>query len=361
MEQRTDVELKSRQQKAALLSQIGKRWVPLFILLEIIFFSLSTTGFFSIDTAQMILFYGTEIFFLGTAELFVIITGGIDLSVGFVMGFATVIASKLMVAFGALGFSPLASVLAASVLTVFIGLLPGFMNGWLVAQLRVPAFIATFSMLGITRGISELLLAGSPAKNLPPLAGDIGNGYLLFISKGGVFSFFKRPEVPRGQYVWSLIPVIVVLAFIFILIFAFILKRTRFGQHIYAIGGNKEAAERAGINVKRDLIKVYMISSLFATLAGLAYTFKYITGKADAGSGMLLDGIAAVVIGGASMNGGSGSVWRTILGCTVIAVLETGLRIMNLQTFTTYVVVGVILIMAVIVDQSLPNFHRSEG
>ncbi|GAB1484876.1 ribose ABC transporter permease [Treponema sp.] len=315
----------------------------------------------NIDTAQMILFYGTEVFLLGTAELFVIITGGIDLSVGFVMGFATVIASKLMVLFINLGFSPLGSVAAASVLTLLIGLLPGLVNGWLVAQLKVPAFIATFSMLGVTRGVSELLLDGSPAKNLPSLAGNIGNGFVLFITKAGKISFFSRPEVPRGEYVWALFPLIVILSFVFIAIFAFILKRTRFGMHVYAIGGNKEAAERAGINVRKDLIKVYMISSFFASLAGLAYTFKYITGKADAGSGMLLNGIAAVVIGGAAMSGGSGSVWRTILGCMIVAILETGLRIMNLQTFTTYIVVGVILIMAVIVDQLFPNIKGSEA
>jgi len=347
--------------KKALLAKLGSRWVLVFIVLELVFFSLSTTGFLSIDTAQMILFYGTEVFLLGTAELFVIITGGIDLSVGFVMGFATVIASKLMATFVNLGLSPLESVLASSILTLLIGLLPGLMNGWLVARLKVPAFIATFSMLGITRGFSELLLAGSPAKNLPALAGNIGNGYLLFITKRGGISFFNRPEVPRGEYVWAIVPVIVVLGFVFIAVFAFILNRTKFGQHIYAIGGNKEAAERAGINVRRDLIKVYMISSLFASLAGLAYTFKYITGKADAGSGMLLNGIAAVVIGGASMNGGSGSVWRTVLGCLVIAILETGLRIMNLQTFTTYIVIGFILIMAVIVDQLFLNSKRAEG
>jgi len=345
----------------SLLAALGSRWVLIFIALEILFFSLSTTGFLNVDTAQMILFYGTEVFLLGTAELFVIITGGIDLSVGFVMGFATVVASKLMVFFINIGLSPLESVAAASVVTLLIGLLPGLVNGALVAHLRVPAFIATFSMLGVTRGISELLLDGSPAKNLPGLAGDIGNGFLLFITQTGKLSFFKRPEVPRGQYVWSLFPVIVILSFVFIAIFAFILKRTRFGMHVYAIGGNKEAAERAGINVKRDLIKVYMISSFFASLAGLAYTFKYITGKADAGSGMLLNGIAAVVIGGAAMSGGSGSVWRTIMGCMVVAILETGLRIMNLQTFTTYIVVGVILIMAVIVDQLFPNIKGSEA
>jgi ribose transport system permease protein len=113
----------------------------------------------------------------------------------------------------------------------------------------------------------------------------------------------------------------------------------KFGRHLYAIGGNIDAAIRSGINVKRDLIKAYVISSLFASLAGLSYVMKYITGKPDAGANMLLEAIAAVVIGGASMAGGSGTVGRTILGALVIAILETGLRIIGMQTFMTYILV----------------------
>jgi ribose/xylose/arabinose/galactoside ABC-type transport system permease subunit len=340
------------------LAALGKNWVLMFIFLELIVFSLVTRAFFSIETAQLILFNGTEVFLLAIAELFVIITGGIDLSVGFVMGFATVVSSKLMVAFAGAGLSPFESILAASVATLLIGLLPGLVNGWLVAYLRVPAFIATFSMLGVTHGISELLTQGIPAKNLPGLAGDIGNGSFLYIPPSGILSFFKPPEVARGQHVWAIVPNMVVFAFFFIAIFAFILRRMKFGRHIYAIGGNLDAAIRSGINVKHDLVKVYVVASLFASLAGISYVMKYITGKPDAGANMLLEAIAAVVIGGASMAGGSGSVGRTIFGALVIAILETGLRIIGLQTFTTYILVGVILIMAVIIDQVFPKISR---
>jgi ribose/xylose/arabinose/galactoside ABC-type transport system permease subunit len=337
---------------------LGRNWIFVFIVIQLAFFSLAAPSFFHLDTAQMILFNGTEVFLLGMAELFVIITGGIDLSVGFIMGFATVISSKLMVLFSGLGLSPLESILAASLITMLVGLLPGLVNGWLVAYLRVPAFIATFSMLGVTHGISELLTQGIPAKNLPALAGDIGNGSLLYVAPGGIVSFFNRPRVARGQYVAAIIPDMVVFAFFFIAIFAFILKRMKFGRHIYAIGGNIDAAIRLGINVKRDLVKVYVVSSVFASLAGISYVMKYITGKPDAGANMLLEAIAAVVIGGAAMSGGSGSAGKTILGALVIAILETGLRIIGLQTFTTYILVGVILILAVIIDQVFPNLNR---
>jgi ribose transport system permease protein len=344
--------------RGTALSSLGKNWITIFIVIQVLVFSLVTRAFFSFDTAQLILFNGTEIFLLAIAELFVIITGGIDLSVGFVMGFATVVSSKIVVALASAGLSPFGSILLGSILTIVIGLLPGLVNGWLVAYLRVPAFIATFSMLGVTHGISELLTQGVHAKNLPSLAGDIGNGSFLYIPPSGVWSFFKSPEVARGEHVWAIIPNMVVFSFFFIIIFAFILKRTKFGRHIYAIGGNMDAAIRSGINVKRDLVKVYVVSSLFASLAGISYVMKYITGKPDAGSNMLLGAIAAVVIGGASMAGGSGTVGRTILGALVIAILETGLRIIGLQTFTTYILIGVILIMAVIIDQLFPNFNR---
>jgi len=337
---------------------LGRNWVLIFIFLELLVFSLANKAFCSIETVQLILFNGTEVFLLAIAELFVIITGGIDHSVGFVMGFATVVASKSIVALSGAGLPPFASILLGSLLTVLIGLLPGFVNGWLVAYLRVPAFIATFAMLGVTHGVSELLTQGIPAKNLPSLAGDIGNGSFLYIPPSGVWSFFVRPQVERGQHVWAIIPNMVVFSFFFIALFAFILKRTRFGRHLYAIGGNMDAAIRSGINVKHDLVKTYVVSSLFASLAGITYVMKYITGKPDAGANMVLEAIAAVVIGGASMAGGSGSVGRTVLGALIIAVLETGLRIMGLQTFTTYILVGVILILAVVIEQAFPNFKR---
>ncbi|PKL27795.1 MAG: hypothetical protein CVV46_09945 [Spirochaetae bacterium HGW-Spirochaetae-2] len=346
------------QRKRNALGTIGRNWVLVFLALEFGYFAVLTRGFASLHIVQMILFYGTEVFLLATAELFVIITGGIDLSVGYVLGFATVISSKLMVVFASRGLSPLGAIVTSILITLCIGLIPGFVNGVLVAKLRVPPFIATFSMLGVCQGVSELLMQGIPAKNLPPLAGTIGNGHFLYIVPGSGISFMQRPDVARGVRVIEIIPNAVVFALIFIAIFAFILTKTRFGQHIYAIGGNIDAASRAGIDVKKHIIGVYMISSFFASLAGIIYVMKYITGKADAGAASLLDAIAAVVIGGASMFGGSGTVWRTILGCLVIATLETGLRMRGTPTFDKYILVGVILIFTVVIERFFPDFKR---
>ena len=341
--------------------QLGNNWAIIFLILGAILFSIISPGFLSFNGIQVILINSPFILLLGLAETFVIITGGIDLSVGFVMGFASVVSAKLIALLVEMGMNDLFSILVGIVITLVIGIIPGFVNGILVGRLKVPSFIATFSMLGITHGVSELLIKGVVAKNLPVLAGKIGNGSLIYIVPGKTVSFFIKPVIQRGVHLIEIFPIVFLIPFIFILISAFILKRTKFGQHTYAVGGNIDAAIRAGINVKTHLVKIYMLSSFLATVAGILYVLRYITGKADAGTGFLLDGIVAVVIGGASLYGGIGSVWKTILGCFIILVLENGLRMLGFPTFYKYILVGIVLIFAVLVDKLFPELiHKEE-
>ncbi len=335
--------------------KIGRQWALVFLFLEFIFFSFMARGFFTLNAFQIIFFFGTAVLLMATAELFVIITGGIDLSVGYVMGLSTIISAKLVAGFSLLGINPIFSIILGILITLFLGLIPGLINGYLISRLKVPPFIATFSMLGISHGISELLIAKKAAKNIPHLANIIGNGHFFYFVKGGGYSFFTRPEVARGVKVYEVLPNVVVLTFIFIAVFAFVLSKTKFGQHTYAIGGNEDAAIRSGIDAKWHITKIYMLSSFLASLAGVLYMLKYVTGKADAGASLLLESIAAVVIGGASLYGGKGTVWRTILGAVIISVLETGLRILGIPTFDKYIIVGTILISAVLIDQFFPE------
>ena len=346
--------------KKDFLLRVGSQWAIRFLVIEFIFFSIVARGFFAINTVQIIFFFGTAVFLMGTAELFVIITGGIDLSVGYVMGFASIVSAKTIAWLSQTGVNPIISIIAGISFTLIIGLIPGYINGTIISQLKVPPFIATFAMLGISHGLSELIVQDRAAKNLPYIASAIGNGHFIYIVPGGGITFFSRPEVARGVRVIALIPNIVVIAFLVIAVFSFILKRTRFGQHTYAIGGNEDAAIRSGINIKKHITKIYMLSSFLASLAGVIYTLKYITGKADAGAASLLDSIAAVVIGGASLYGGKGTVWKTVLGGTIIAVLETGLRVMGIPTFDKYIIVGIILVFAVLIDQIFPEVTYEE-
>ncbi|HYW85171.1 MAG TPA: ABC transporter permease, partial [Spirochaetia bacterium] len=348
--------------RTGLASFLGQRWAFVFLLLELVLFSFLGGGFFSLNGFQIILFYSTTLALLATAQTFVIVSGGpgIDLSVGFVMGFATVVSAKLAAGFDRMGLAPEVSLLLAILITLALGLLPGFVNGMLVARLKVPPFLATFAVQGITYGAALLLSSGSAAINVPNLANVIGNGYFMYWVKGWGFSFFTHPDVPRGTNVFEIVPTMVVVTILVVAVAAFVLKRTRFGRHTYAIGGNIDAALRAGINVKRHLVIVYIISSFLATLSGIIYMLEYVTGKADAGSAFMLDAVVAVVIGGASLFGGVGSVWRTILGVLILSILEMGLKMMGVPTFDKFIAVGIILIFAVLIDQFFPELIHKE-
>jgi len=339
---------------------LSQRWAVLFLAAEFVIFSVVGAGFLSLNGVQIVLFYGTSLFLLATAETFVIVTGGVDLSVGYVMGFATIVSAKLVAAFAKRGMAPGPAILAAILLTLLIGLLPGLLSGLLVGRLKVPPFLATFSTGGIIYGTSLLMIGGVAAKDVPILANDIGNSYFLYWVRGQGLSLFSRPEVTRGTRVVEIVPSMVVLTLIFVAAAAFVLRRSRFGQHAYAIGGNIDAAVRAGINTRRHLLAIYTISALFASLSGVIYMLEYVTGKADAGVSYLLDSIVAVVIGGASLYGGIGTIWGTILGCLILSVLETGLRMAGVQTFDKFIAVGVILIFAVLVDQFFPELIHKE-
>jgi len=157
-----------------VIAFISRRWAVLFLTLETILFCVIAQGFFTLHTFQLVFIAGMPLFLLGVAETFVIITGGIDLSVGFIFGFASVVSAKLIVAFQGLGLSDAEAILIGCLATLLIGILPGYVNGWLVARLRVPPFIATYSMLSASFGVSEILVKGSQAGNLPYLATVVG-------------------------------------------------------------------------------------------------------------------------------------------------------------------------------------------
>lgn len=339
---------------------VGQRWAVLFLGLELVVFSIVGQGFFSLNGVQIVLFYGTSLFLLATAETFVIVSGGIDLSVGFMMGFSTIVSAMLVAALTKAGMAPATAIVITIAATLVIGLLPGLLSGFLVGRLRVPPFLATFATGGIVYGTSLLLNSGNEVKNVPDLANVIGNSYFLYWAPGKGLSFFTRPEVERGTRVIEMIPSMLVVTAVVVIAAAFLLNRTRFGRHTYAIGGNEDAAVRAGINVRRHYLAIYTLSAFFASLSGIIFMLEYITGKAEAGVSFLLDAIVGVVIGGASLYGGVGTVWGTILGSLILSVLETGLRMAGVPTFNKFIAVGLILIFAVLIDQFFPELIHKE-
>jgi ribose/xylose/arabinose/galactoside ABC-type transport system permease subunit len=336
----------------------GRNWPILFLILEVVVFAAGGTRFLSLENLQNILVACLPVLLLGMGETFVIITGGIDLSVGFVMGFATVICAKFMLLLQAAGLPPGVSIPISALICLAVGVVPGLVNGTLVARLRVPPFLATFGMYGIAYGVSEIISNNTPISGLPHEAGVLGNEYILYVLPGKITSFLVKPQnldVRDMRSMLSILPIIVIISLVFVAVFAFVLRRTRFGQHTYAIGGSIDAAARAGINVPRHLTAVYIISSCFASLAGIMFVLKYVTGRADAGSSRMLDSVVAVVIGGASMYGGTGTVKGTIIGALIIATLETGMVNLGVPSHNRYIAIGLILVLAVLIDQFFPD------
>ncbi|MBV9229394.1 MAG: hypothetical protein JOZ18_08780, partial [Chloroflexi bacterium] len=200
-----------------------------------------------------------------------------------------------------------------------------------------------------------ILSGGQPVSVQIPGVGQLGNGNLAYYLPNVGLSFFSLPHDLHGvrpRDIVNILPYPVVLLIILIFICYWLLAHTRFGQHTYAVGGNSEAASRAGIPVMWHTIRVYMLSALLASLAGVLYTLRFTNGAANAGDAELLDSIAAVVIGGASLFGGEGTIIGTVIGSLIIAVIQNGLVILAIDPFWQFVAVGTVIILAVLVDQA---------
>ena len=353
-----------RQSNATILTYIGERWSGFFLIFLLVVFSLVGRNFFAVKNFSNILYYATIYLLLAGGETFVIITGGIDLSVGFVMGLVMVVSAIVMRDLHAAAMSPAASMIVGSVVGLVVGVIPGLINGTLVARFRVPPFIATLGMYGVANGLTLNLCQGFPIYFLPPQVEKLGNSFVAYFLPGRGFTFFQRPPnmTPDDiRNIIGIVPVTVLVAAIVLVVFAFILIRTKFGRHTFAIGGSMDAAIRAGINVPRHLMKIYVLSSMFAAVAGVLNTFRAGIGHfTTLSSSYELFAIAAVVIGGASLMGGRGSVGGTVIGVLILNVLENGLNIAGVESFYRYIATGLILIAAVIIDQLTPE-RRTRG
>ncbi|GAC1366655.1 MAG: ABC transporter permease [Ktedonobacteraceae bacterium] len=336
------------------LAFVGRYWSWLFLLLIIIFFSVAGPGFFDLFNFQSIGANMAFIMLMGLGQTFVIISGGVDLSTGYVMGLSAISASLIITHMPP--STPFVLIILAGIIGGLLsGLVAGAISGVIIARLHVPPFIVTLGMLGIARGAAFLLSGGQPVSVETPGVGQIGNGYLLYYVPTTGFSFFKLPSDlhgARARDVVQLLPYQLIIMIVLILFCVWLLSRTRFGRHTYAVGGNAEAASRAGIPVARHILLVYILSALFAAGAGILYVFRFTNGAADAGDPLLLDSIAAVVIGGASLFGGEGTIIGTLIGALIIAIIQNGLVIVAVAPFWQFIAVGTVIILAVLIDQA---------
>lgn len=289
------------------------------------------TFLFNPFNIQSIAVFAVAPLLLATGQTFVIISGGIDLSMGFIMGLAAVIAAHV-INWATPGMGLGFAVLLGALVAMLVATIPGMVNGFLVAFLKVPPFIGTLGMFGVARGVAFLMAGGTtvPVKN--EIFATLGNGKILGI------------------------PYIVLVTAVFVLVMQYLLGQTRFGQHNYAIGANVQAARRAGIDIKWHLLRLYVLSGFCAGVAGVLYAARFSAGAAQAGEPLLLDSVAAVVIGGASLFGGSGTIIGTVAGAFVIAVIQYGLVFINVAPFWQFISVGVVIIISVLIDQAQRRF-----
>jgi Predicted ABC-type sugar transport system, permease component len=340
---------------------LASNWALCFLVLMIVIFGAITPSFFSIVNFQNVVHIQTLPFLLAAAETFVVITGGIDLSVGFVTGLASVSAAKLIQLQLAARVAPEAAVAIACSAVLLLSLLPGLVNGIVITKFKVPPFIATMGMWGIANGFALKISTGYPMTGLPDKLPEIGNGYFLYVLPGQFVSFFSKPASfpdARVRELTRLIPFSLPFILIVLAILAIALRRTRFGRHTYAIGGNVDAAIRSGIAVDRNLVAVYMLSSFLAGLGGIFNVFQTGIGNYTTFNAQYeFFAVAAVVVGGASLAGGKGRIWGSAVGVLVLAFLENGLSISGVQPFYRYIAVGVLLVVAVVIDKLFPDLR----
>jgi len=342
------------------LSLLGRNWAFMFLLLTLVVFSFTGQNFFALSNFQNIVHLGTTSLLLACAETFVIITGGIDLSVGFVLGLSAVSAASMMQQLYAAHWTATASILVGIAVGLASAVACGVAAGLLIARYRVPPFIATLGTQGIAIGVTYHICGGFPVWYLPPGLTEIGNAYIFYLHPpSGAWSLFSPPSgIAASQFkeLVRVIPVSFILIVVLLLVLWHLLSHTRFGQHTYAIGGSMDAAVRAGIDTRRHLVSIYVLSALLAGIAGIVDLFQAGTGNFTTfGAQLELFAIAAVIIGGASLFGGKGRVMASVVGVLLLRVLENGLNLSGVEPFYRYIAVGVILVVAVVIDQLFPD------
>ena len=268
---------------------------------------------------------------LAVGMTFVILTGGIDLSVGAVVALASVVLAVVHKYFDQTDWGVFDFVivcLVPMILALLVGLAVGLVNGIMVARYRVPAFIMTLGMMSMARGLAYIVTNNETISIFPAAITFLGNA-----------SFFR-------------IPVLALACLLVVGIAALVLHRTIFGRYVYALGGNKTALRLSGINATAVEIWVYGISGLTSGLAAIALIGRLNTAQPVAGSGYELDAIAAVIIGGTSIFGGEGRVFNTLLGALLVGVIRNGLNLLNVSPNVQLVVIGAIIVGAVLYDKA---------
>lgn len=312
------------------LEQVKRFQSLLALALLVLALALTTDKFFTVDNSLNVLRQICANVCLSIGMTIIILSGGIDLSVGAVLAFSGAVAAGLLKSGFAIPGTDIfidVTVSGAILAGLVVGTALGWFNGFVITRFKLPPFVATLGMLSIARGLTMLWTGGFPITRL-----------------GAEFDFMGA-----GQVLGVPMPVLISAALV--VVFIVLMRRTRFGRNIYAVGGNERAATLSGLNVNRIKLLVYMLGGALAGVAGLLVTARLDSATPNAGLGYELDSIAAVVIGGTSLNGGRGTITGTVLGCLIIGVLNNGLVLLEVSPFWQQVIKGLVILVAVAVDK----------
>jgi ribose/xylose/arabinose/galactoside ABC-type transport system permease subunit len=309
----------NRLSGSAYLTSIGLIGV---ILLMILIFSFLNPNFYSGTNLRNVTRQTSILGIVACGQTMIILSGGFDLSVGMVIGLISVLSSMIMVEYG---------LWAGLFAGIFLGLFIGAFNGIMVAKAGLPAFIVTLAMYSAARGLALIFSGGLPITDMPPEFSFIGAGQLFTI------------------------PIPAIIAGLVFILCALIMKKTKFGRHIYSIGGNEDAALYSGVPVAYTKIGVWALHGALIGLAALVLTSRAVSGHATLGEGLELESIAATVIGGTALGRGKGSITNTFLGVVAMGILTNGLNLINVSTYYQMVAIGVIIAGAVYIDQLRSN------
>ncbi len=303
--------------------------LPFFLVAALVVFTLASSQFLTAQNIVNVARQSVYLVLVSLGQMIVLLTGGFDLAVGTTIALTSVISAMIMISVMAIIPNSVVLIIAAGCLgAIAVALLIGLINGTGVAVFGVSPFIMTLGVQSVGAGVALFLTGGVPVTGFPHAFGDtFGFGRILGV------------------------PVTVAIAIVAIAVVAIFLHGTRFGRHLYAVGGNVKAAKLSGINTTATLLIAYAASALLASIDGLLLTARVELGEANLGGTIALQSIAACVIGGVSLRGGIGRVEGVVLGAFFIVLIQNGMDLMQIGSYMQMVLLGVLLILAVIVDQ----------
>lgn len=308
--------------------------VIVVLILLVVGFSIGNATF--MKTANIINLFGQMCLnaILATGLTYVIILGGIDISVGSTMAITGIVVAQIVLKLNVQS-TPLIMLLQI-VCGVVVGGIIGMFIGWLIAYRRLVPMICTLALMQAFRGLAYIISGGGPVYGLPTGFSVLGAGRLI----------------ETENYSTGIFPIIIIFTVIVVAIFHLILTKTVFGRHVFAVGSNANVAHMSGIDTKKVTLKCHMICGITAGLAGVVAASKVNNGHPATGDGYEMFAIAATVLGGTSLSGGSGSVARAMFGCAIIAVINNGMTLMEISAYWQKIVIGAIIILAVMLDMA---------